>query len=134
VAAFTVRPEEDPMVKRGSGGLVYSTGSGRTCPACERPVDACVCRRESPSDSGRSPGSTIFVRRETKGRKGKGVTVVEGLALAPEALRALAKELKKRCGSGGTVREGCIEIQGEHRALIVEELAKRGLRAKQAGG
>ena len=72
--------------------------------------------------------------RETKGRKGKGVTVIRGLPLAPDELASLAKRLKKRCGSGGTVRDGVIEIQGDHRDLLVKELEQLGYRAKRAGG
>ena len=74
------------------------------------------------------------VGRQTKGRKGKGVTVVSGLGLAGGELTALAKELKRRCGSGGTVRDSSIEIQGDHRDLIVAELIRRGWKAKRAGG
>jgi translation initiation factor 1 len=74
------------------------------------------------------------VGRETKGRKGKGVTVITGLPLAPAGLKGLARELKARCGSGGTVRDGIIEIQGDHRDLLVEELGKRGWQARRSGG
>lgn len=76
----------------------------------------------------------IRVGRETKGRKGAGVTVISGVPLAEEALKVFAKELKARCGSGGTIKDGIIEIQGDHRDLIVEELTKRGYKAKRAGG
>ena len=74
------------------------------------------------------------MHRETKGRKGKGVTLVRGLALPPEELRVLARELKQVCGSGGTVKDGVIEIQGDHRDRLLEELAARGIQAKRAGG
>lgn len=74
------------------------------------------------------------VSRETKGRKGKGVTVVTGVPLSGDALKALAKELKQRCGSGGTIRDGAIEIQGDHRDLLVTELGRRGWTVKRAGG
>ena len=74
------------------------------------------------------------VSRQTKGRKGKGVTVVSGLDLSPEELTELARDLKKRCGSGGTVRAGVIEIQGEHRDALVQELGRRGWTVKRAGG
>lgn len=80
-----------------------------------------------------SPAS-VRVGRETKGRAGKGVTVVTGLPLAPAQLEQLATQLKKRCGSGGTVRDGVIEIQGEHRDLLVQELTKLGYQAKRSGG
>ena len=78
---------------------------------------------------------TIRVGRETQGRAGKGVTVIAGLPLGPAALEALARELKARCGAGGKARpDGAIEIQGEHRDLLVAELTKRGYAAKRAGG
>jgi translation initiation factor 1 len=73
------------------------------------------------------------VGRETKGRKGTGVTVITGLPLNATALAALGSELKKRCGSGGTVREGVIEIQGDHRDTLVAELVRRGWAAKKSG-
>ena len=76
----------------------------------------------------------VRVGRETKGRAGKGVTVVTGLPLAQAQLSALAAQLKKRCGSGGTVRDGVIEIQGEHRDVLVQELTKLGYAAKRSGG
>ena len=76
----------------------------------------------------------VRVSRETKGRGGKGVTLVTGVPLAGEALEALAKELKARCGTGGTVRDGSIELQGEHRDRLVEELGRRGYTVKRAGG
>ena len=72
--------------------------------------------------------------RETKGRAGKGVTTVTGLPLPIAEIEALAAQLKKRCGSGGTVRDGIIEIQGDHRDLIVAELIKAGWPAKKSGG
>jgi len=76
----------------------------------------------------------VRVGRETKGRRGKGVTVVTGLPLAVADLEELATRLKKRCGSGGTVHEGVIEIQGDHRDTLVAELAKLGYTARRAGG
>jgi translation initiation factor 1 len=76
----------------------------------------------------------VRVGRETKGRKGKGVTVVTGLPLAGEALEALATRLKKRCGSGGTVDGGTIEIQGDHRDLLVDELGRLGYTVRRSGG
>jgi translation initiation factor 1 len=76
----------------------------------------------------------VRVGRETQGRKGKGVTVVTGLPLVPDELKALAKELKARCGTGGTVKDGVIEIQGDHRDAIVAELGKRGFDVRRSGG
>ncbi len=74
------------------------------------------------------------VSRETQGRKGKGVTVITGLELAAEQLDELASELKKCCGSGGSATQGRIEIQGEHRDRLVDELLRRGWKAKRVGG
>jgi translation initiation factor 1 len=76
----------------------------------------------------------VRVAREVAGRKGKGVSVITGLPLGPSELQNLAGELKRRCGSGGTVRDGRIEIQGDHRDLLMAELARRGYQVKRAGG
>jgi len=112
--------------------IVYSTGIGERCPNCLRAVAQCVCKRGTP---GKASGDGIVrVSRETQGRKGKGVTVVSGLGLAPEPLDELASELKKCCGSGGSATQGRIEIQGEHRDRLVDELLRRGWKAKRVGG
>lgn len=114
---------------------VYSTSSGRLCPACGKPVTACICRQRNASTvrAGHADGM-VRLRRETKGRKGKGVTLVDGLALSDDDIRTLAKTLKACCGSGGTVKDGIIEIQGDHRQTIKEQLDARGIRSKFAGG
>jgi translation initiation factor 1 len=83
---------------------------------------------------GAGAAGPVRVSRQTQGRAGRVVTVVSGLALTDPELTALASELKRRCGSGGTVRAGVIEIQGEHRDTLVAELARRGIAAKRAGG
>ena len=110
-------------------GTVYSASKGRACPACGHPADACRCAQE-PADAQSGP---VRVGRETKGRKGRGVTVVTGLGLTHDRLRQLAKELKQACGSGGTVKQGVIEIQGDHRDRVVDELLSRGYEAKRSG-
>ncbi len=111
--------------------LVYSSDHGRMCPDCGQPVAACVCRRQP----ARAPGDgKVRVGRQTQGRKGKGVTVVTGLPLSEADLAELAAALKRRCGSGGTVKDGAIEIQGEHREAIVAELQRRGFDARRSGG
>ena len=74
------------------------------------------------------------IRRETKGRKGKGVTTVSGINLAEAELKTLAKLLKQTCSTGGTVKDGVIEIQGDHRQILKTELEKRGHQVKLAGG
>ena len=116
--------------KAGGGGLVYSTEAGRMCPACRHPVAQCSCGQAAAS---RGDG-VVRVSRETKGRGGKAVTVVRGLALAPDQLADLGKQLRTSCGSGGTVKDGVIEVQGDHAERIVDLLGARGHKVKRAGG
>ncbi|HEU4372978.1 MAG TPA: translation initiation factor Sui1 [Telluria sp.] len=115
-----------------SGGLVYSTELGRTCPACRRALADCTCKsaaRAAPAGDG-----VASVSRQTKGRGGKTVTIVKGLALDDSALAALGKQLRTACGSGGTTKDGVIEVQGDHCDLVMEALNKHGHRAKRVGG
>jgi translation initiation factor 1 len=109
-----------------------SAAAASLCPNCRRAVRACVCPKGAPGAT--RAAAAVRVGRETKGRAGKGVTVVTGLPLTAAEIEALAGDLKKRCGSGGTVRGAVIEIQGDHRDTIVAELAKRGWPAKKSGG
>jgi translation initiation factor 1 len=111
--------------------IIYSTGIGRRCPNCLRALKECVCRKGTP---GKAADGIVRVSRETQGRRGKGVTVVSGLGFATADLEALATQLKKRCGSGGTVDADRIEIQGDHRDTLVAELAARGWTVRRAGG
>ena len=111
--------------------LVYSTVNGRMCPKCGWPADQCACSRESAIPKG---DGIVRVARETKGRKGKGVTLITGLPLAGEEMKALAGELKRKCGTGGTIKDGVIEIQGDHRDSLVQELKNRGYTVKKSGG
>ena len=113
--------------------IVYRTDVGRVCPGCRRPIAQCACtdRRGRPL---RPATGAVRVSRVTQGRGGKAVSVISGLPLDEAALAVLARELKQRCGSGGTVREGTIEIQGEHRDTLVAELTRRGYAARRAGG
>ena len=116
--------------KASTGGLVYSTEAGRMCPVCRMPVAQCSCRQAAaPKGDG-----VVRVSRETKGRGGKAVTLVKGVALAPEQLADLGKQLRTACGCGGTVKEGVIEVQGDHADRVVELLKARGHNAKRAGG
>jgi translation initiation factor 1 len=117
----------------GDSGLVYASEHGRMCQKCNRPLANCTCRAISsiPTTNRRA---VVRVGRETKGRKGKGVTVVSGAPLSGSALDELASRLKRLCGSGGTVKDGVIEIQGDHRDRLVEELAKNGWTVKRSGG
>jgi len=117
--------------KAARGGLVYSTQHGKTCPGCRRPIAECVCGRSRSAPAG---DGNVRVSRVSKGRGGKTVTLVTGVPLAADALAALASELRRTCGSGGTVKDGAIEIQGDHTDVLVSELAKRGYKAKRAGG
>jgi translation initiation factor 1 len=118
------------MKNSSNSGLVYSTESGRMCPECRQPVAACTCKAKAiPAGDG-----VAKVSRQTKGRGGKTVTIVKGLALDATALALLGKQLRSACGSGGTVKDGVIEIQGEHCDLVMDTLAKHGHKAKRAGG
>jgi translation initiation factor 1 len=110
---------------------VYSDQLGRLCPQCAQPQKNCRCIKKPSPPKG---DGIIRIQRETKGRKGKGVTLVTGLDLEPQQLKELAKELKQRCGTGGTVKEGIVEIQGDQRDLIFDLLQQRGFKVKKAGG
>jgi len=120
-----------PSVADG-GGIVYSTGVGERCRNCQRPVAECVCRKGTPGKT--ASDGVVRVSRETQGRKGKGVSVISGIGLPADDLATLATELKKKCGSGGAVVDGRIEIQGDHRDRLVEELTRRGWKTKRVGG
>lgn len=114
-----------------SDSILYSTEKGALCPRCQNATKQCTCRASSESKI--QGNGTVRVGRETKGRGGKPVTVVTGLPLTGSELLILAKELKVRCGTGGTVKDGVIEIQGDQRDLLVAELLKRGFSAKKSG-
>ena len=119
------------MRKGEGGGLVYSTDSGRMCPACRQAISQCVCKQAVARPAG---DGVVRVSRETKGRGGKAVTLVRGLALAPDALAAMAKQLRTQCGAGGTVKDGVVEIQGDHAERVLTLLQQHGLTVKRAGG
>jgi translation initiation factor 1 len=112
--------------------LVYSTDSGRTCPVCRKAIGQCSCARGKAA-APRGDG-IVRVSRETKGRGGKAVTVVRGLALDPAALGKLAQQLKAACGSGGTVKDGAVEVQGDHCDKVMALLKAQGHTVKRAGG
>lgn len=118
------------MKKSGSGGLVYSTEQGRMCPGCQNPASQCTCKAQTaPAGDG-----VVRVSRETKGRKGKGVTLVTGIPLAGKELKDFAKQLKAKCGTGGTVKDNVVEIQGDQRDILVPILQEQGWIVKRAGG
>ena len=115
-----------------SSTLVYSTETGRMCPGCRQSLTACACKanaRAVPAGDG-----AVKVSLQTKGRGGKSVTLVKGLALDAIALAALGKQLRAACGSGGTTKDGVIEVQGDHCVLVLATLSKLGHAAKRAGG
>lgn len=118
------------MNKKNRGGLVYSTATGRTCPECRQAIDECTCTEEQlPQGDG-----IVRISRESKGRGGKVVTLIKGVPLVGAELKKLEKDLKKRCGVGGSLKDGVIEIQGDQRDLLFAELSKRGFQVKKAGG
>jgi translation initiation factor 1 len=113
-----------------AGGLVYSTEAGRMCPGCRRPVAACACKQAAVP----AAGGPVRVSRESKGRGGKTVTLVKGLPLDAMALALLGKQLRAACGSGGTAKDGVIEVQGDHCERVMAELQKQGYAPRRAGG
>jgi translation initiation factor 1 len=115
-----------------SGGLVYSTDAGRMCPACRRPIAQCICAKARPA-AALSDG-IVRVSRETKGRGGKAVTLVKGLQLDAAMLAAVGRQLKAACGCGGTVKDGVVEVQGDHCERVIEFLKAQGHTVKRAGG
>lgn len=117
--------------------LVYSTESGRVCPKCRKPASDCSCAKKGNKariQPGFKPDGVIRIRRETKGRKGKTVTAVFGFDPDDTRLGALAKQLKQLCGTGGSVKDGVIVVQGDHREAVRAYLKTQGYEVKIAGG
>ncbi len=119
------------MSQRRKRNVVYSTDSAvaRRCERCGSYPCRCPKPKSMPPDQ-----QTASIRREKKGRGGKTVTVIMDLQLTPEDMKALARKLKKTCGTGGAVKDGTIEIQGDHRDTIASTLQKLGYRTKFTGG
>lgn len=136
IARTLYEREEADMasLKDQLSGLVYSTEHGDLCPDCRYPIAECRCAEAAEDARLAGLDGIVRLRRETKGRKGKGVTLVEGVPLKTDDLKVLAKALKKRCGTGGALKEGVIEIQGDQRELLKAELESRGYTVKLAGG
>jgi translation initiation factor 1 len=118
------------MCSSSGGGLVYSTESGRMCPDCRQPVAACRCKTVMPL----AGDGITRVSRETKGRGGKVVTLVRGLPVQGAVLLDWGKHLRSACGSGGTVKDGVIEVQGDHAERVATLLREAGFTVKRAGG
>ena len=119
------------MRKPTQGGLVYSTDGGRMCPMCRQALAACTCAQQPRPPAG---DGVVRVSRESKGRGGKTVTLVRGLALDDAALTALGKRLRSACGTGGTVKDGVVEVQGDHAERVVALLQAEGFVVKRSGG
>ena len=119
----------------GNSRLVYSTESGRICPVCGRPTKTCSCKGKKPKPQHKAESDGIIrIRREKKGRKGKTVTTISGFNDVKDDLQQIAKSLKGKCGTGGSIKDGIIIIQGDHRQTIRRELQKQGFQTKLAGG
>lgn len=110
---------------------VYSTDQGRISPDCCKPTRDCVSSQKRQTTIG---DGIVRISLEKKGRKGKGVTLLTGVPVKHAELPGLAKKLKQKCGSGGTVKNGSIEIQGDHRDSLMEEMKKLGYTVKRSGG
>jgi len=121
-----------PPARNGAANssLVYSTGVGRICPLCRQAAADCRCKSAAaPMGDG-----NVRVSRETGGRGGKTVTIVRGLALDAASVAVLGKRLKAACGTGGTVKDGVVEIQGDHVDRVIGLLHDGGHRVKRSGG
>jgi translation initiation factor 1 len=122
----------DSMMKRkNKSRMVYSTETGQICPTCGNSIKNCGCGKQNNLVS---TDGIVRVRREVKGRRGKTVTVINGVSGDINLLQGLAKEIKQKCGTGGTVKDGEIIIQGDHREMIVSYLQQKGYAVKLSGG
>lgn len=117
--------------------LVYSTEHGKICPECQKPESECRCRKKKKKPAQEPEiikDGIIRLLRQTKGRKGKGVTLVSGFDKSEDELKKIAKILKQKSGSGGTVKSGIIEIQTDNREILKKELESMGFKVKISGG
>lgn len=118
---------------------VWSSESGRICSECGKPVSSCTCKKKKDEKTGKitrdfPDDGIIRIMRETKEHGGKTVTTIGNITIENSMLKDLAKHLKNRCATGGTIKDGVIIIQGDHRQVIFEELTRHGYRAKISGG
>ncbi len=114
-------------------GIVYSTDCGEVCPKCTKPISECKCKNNKDLSLTETDG-IVRIARQSKGRKGKGVCIITGLPIPEDEIRLLASKLKSKCGTGGTVKDRTIEIQGDCRDKLKSELEKLGYKVKIAGG
>lgn len=121
-------------LKHQLSGLVYSTSQGELCPGCGESPTACKCNALADEAYLAQLDGWVKIKRVTKGRKGKGVTLIEDLPLTSDELKALAKELKAKCATGGAVKDRVIEIQGDNRKLLQPLLEAKGYKLKFIGG
>ena len=129
------------MSRRDASRTVYSSEHGRVCPHCGLPSKRCACRANprgnahggAASSNPQSDG-VVRVGRSSRGRGGKTVTLIEGVQLPAAELRELARNLRRQCGTGGALKNDTIEIQGDQRDAVVEQLEALGFRVKRKGG
>ena len=116
--------------------LVYSTDGGRVthCPICGQPYKHCRCDQSTSQAPTKKSDGIVRIMRDRKHRGGKTVTVISGVPASSDALAELAQQLKKLCGSGGTIKDGTIEIQGDHCDKVQAKLTEMGYKVKRAGG
>jgi len=131
---FFMPSRSPPSGLNGLSALVYSTDSGRICPHCRLPEAACACADLAARAALAKGDGVARVSRDSKGRAGKTVTVVRGLALDAPALEALGKRLRTACGAGGTAKDGVLEVQGDHVERVMAWLQQEGHKVKRVGG
>jgi len=119
------------MMNNDESRLVYSSEQGRMCPKCNQPQAHCRCKNHQQA---LVSNGVVRISYEKKGRKGKGVTLISGIPLTEKELKNFAKQLKKRCGSGGSIKEGVLEIQGDQRDTVIPILQSQSWNVKCCGG
>ncbi len=122
------------MASDNHNPTVFSTEFGRMCPNCGNPLKNCVCKKAENNPPRKHVDGIVRLFIDRKGRGGKSVTIIDGLPFSLDQLKELTKSIKRQCGTGGAIKEGKIEIQGDVRDLILPMLQKMGLIVKKAGG